>query len=381
MRSPVAIRKNMASRTPQKLGNIHAELRQRILSGDWKVGEKLPKEGELAAKFECSLGTVSKAMALLAHEGLVERRPRAGTRVLGNTPSAAAAARTLKPAELDAYAFVYPSEQHDGIWRTVRGFQNAAHEAQRRVLMLTTGMDYSKEAEFIGRLGEFDVRGAVVYPNLPTTQDQRHFEQLVADAKTPLVLAEVGVPGVSCPSVLVDGFHAGHTMTKHLIAAGLKKIGFFSNYSRLSSMRDRYQGYRWALQEAGLTEPEGGVMLEADMHPNFSDPFAEPERLAAQFIAGAGPLEGVVCVDDFIAIGFLRAAKVRGLKVGRKGLRVASIGDYAFAAKAEVPLTTYRIPYEELGRTCFRLLDDLVNGQKRPVSECLVRGEIVVRES
>ncbi|HSI07045.1 MAG: LacI family DNA-binding transcriptional regulator [Rariglobus sp.] len=369
----------MASRTPQKLSNIHAELRQRILSGDWKVGEKLPKEGELAAKFECSLGTVSKAMALLAHEGLVERRPRAGTRVLGNTPNAAG--RAVRSAELDAYAFIYPSEQHEGIWRTVKGFQHAAHDAQRRVLMLTSGLDYSKEAEFIGRLGEFDVRGAVVYPNLPTTQDQRHFEQLVADSKLPLVLAEVGVPGVTCPSVVVDGFHAGHTMAKYLIDSGLKKIGFFSNYARLSSMRDRYLGYRWALQEAGLAEPVGGVMLETDMNPDFSDPFADPERLANKFIAAAGQLDGVVCVDDFLAVGFLRAAKSHGLKVDNKNLRVVGIGDYAFAAKADVPLTTYRIPYEELGRNCFRLLDDLVNGIKHPVSECLVRGELVLRDS
>ena len=77
-------------------------------------------------------GTVSKALAVLVHEGFVERKARAGTTVTYGKEGS-------KPGQLDAFAFIYPSEQHEGIWRTVKGFQDAARDAGRRVVMLTTG--------------------------------------------------------------------------------------------------------------------------------------------------------------------------------------------------------------------------------------------------
>lgn len=58
---------------------IHDMLRQRIVSGAWAPGYKLPSEHELAKKFDCARMTVSKAIGALARRGLVSRRRRAGT--------------------------------------------------------------------------------------------------------------------------------------------------------------------------------------------------------------------------------------------------------------------------------------------------------------
>lgn len=361
-------------RPPKKLNAVYTQLREEIVSGEWQTGAKLPNETEIAQRFACSLGTVSKALALLVHEGFVERKARAGTTVVYGSAEAAT-------TQLDAFAFIYPSEQHEGIWRTVKGFQDAAREAGRRVVMLTTGLDYQKETEFISRLSEFDVRGAVVYPILPTPQDQVHFSQLLVESKFPIVLAEVNLPGLGCSSVVIDGFHAGYTMAKHMIGRGAKKIGFFSNFAWAPFMRDRYQGYRWALEEAGMGEPAGGVFLDPTMNPNFQDPLAEPTALANTFFAQAGKLDAVVCADDFLALGCIAAAQQRGWSVPGDIL-VSGIDDYsALAASHGVPLTTYRIPFELMGRRTFGMLDKVLGAKNRPAEESQIRGEIVVRES
>jgi DNA-binding LacI/PurR family transcriptional regulator len=361
-------------RPPKKLHAVYTQLREEISSGEWKSGTKLPNETEIAHRFECSLGTVSKALALLVHEGFVERKARAGTTVVyGSAVSTS--------TQLDAFAFIYPSEQHEGIWRTVKGFQDAAREAGRRVVMLTTGLDYQKETEFISRLSEFDVRGAVVYPILPTPQDQVHFSQLLVESKFPIVLAEVNLPGLGCSSVVIDGFHAGYTMAKHMISRGAKKIGFFSNFAWAPFMRDRYQGYRWALEEAGIGEPAGGVFLDPTMNPNFQDPLAEPTALANTFFAQAGKLDAIVCADDFLALGCIAAAEQRGWSVPGDML-ISGIDDYsALAASHGVPLTTYRIPFELMGRRTFDMLDKVIGAKNRSPEESQIRGEIVVRES
>ncbi|XHR29711.1 MAG: substrate-binding domain-containing protein [Chthoniobacteraceae bacterium] len=364
------------SETESKLASTYKALEERICSGGWPVGAVLPTEYELAAEYHCGRNTVSKAIAQLAHEGFVERKRRAGTRVIRNSSN-----RNAASVDLDAFAFIYPSEQHDGIWRTAKGFQEAANEVGRRVVMLTTGLDYQKEAEFISRLSEFDVRGAVVYPILPTPQDQVHFSQLLVDLKFPVVLAEINLPGLGCSSVVVDGLRAGYTMARHLIQRGAKKIGFFSNFAWAPFMRDRYQGYRWALEEAGMSEPARGVYLVSAMHPNFQDPLAEPRALAEQFLDQSGKLDAVVCADDFLALGCIIAAQKRGWVVPRDML-VSGIGDYSsLVASNAVPLTTYRIPFEELGRQTFLVLEKIRCSEMASPEERHIRGEIVIRES
>lgn len=364
----------MVARSSKKLESIHENLRRRILSREWSEGDKLPTEAELATEFECSIGTVSKAVALLAHDGLVKRRTRSGTHVTWN-PS-----RT-NASQLDSFAFIYPSEKHEGIWRTVCGFQDAACEAGRRVVTLTTGTDYRRESEYLARLSEFDVRGAAIYPVIPTPQEQIHLSQMLVSSKFPLVLAEVNLPGLGYPSVVIDGFHAGYTMARHMIARGAKRVGYFSNYAWAPFMRDRHQGYRWALEEAGLPEPENGVFLDSAMHPDFQDPLAEPTQMAETFLAKAPKLDAVVCADDFLALGCIAAAKKRGIKVPSDML-VSGIDDYtALARSSEVSLTTYQIPFEEMGRKAFAVLDTVLSGQQPAVAETQIRGAIVVRES
>ncbi len=53
----------------------------RIRSGEWKPGEPIPNEADLARQFSCARVTVNRALRALAEEGLLERRRKAGTRV------------------------------------------------------------------------------------------------------------------------------------------------------------------------------------------------------------------------------------------------------------------------------------------------------------
>src|SRR3954454_228000 len=54
-------------------------LTQSLQGGEWKPGEAIPSEMELAARFKVSQGTVRKAIDELATENLVVRRQGKGT--------------------------------------------------------------------------------------------------------------------------------------------------------------------------------------------------------------------------------------------------------------------------------------------------------------
>ena len=60
---------------------VQAEVRRRINSREWKPGELIPNEADLAHEFGCARATVNRALRNLAEAGLLDRRRKAGTRV------------------------------------------------------------------------------------------------------------------------------------------------------------------------------------------------------------------------------------------------------------------------------------------------------------
>lgn len=70
-----------AGATSPKAQNIANEVRRRIVEHEWRQGDRIPDEADLAIEFDAARATVNKALQLLADEGLLDRRRRAGTRV------------------------------------------------------------------------------------------------------------------------------------------------------------------------------------------------------------------------------------------------------------------------------------------------------------
>jgi len=63
-------------------GQVVEWLGRRIVSGELGDGSQLPNEADLAAQLKVSRGGIREAVKALAAKGLVEPRPRLGTRVL-----------------------------------------------------------------------------------------------------------------------------------------------------------------------------------------------------------------------------------------------------------------------------------------------------------
>lgn len=75
MESPLGRHRTMHGQVVEWLG-------RRIVSGELSDGSQLPNEAELAAQLRVSRGGIREAVKALAAKGLVEPRPRLGTRVL-----------------------------------------------------------------------------------------------------------------------------------------------------------------------------------------------------------------------------------------------------------------------------------------------------------
>jgi GntR family histidine utilization transcriptional repressor len=85
---------------------ILSDIREKILSGAWAPGHRIPFEHELTAQYNCSRMTVNKALSQLAKAGLIERRRRSGSFV--RQPQSQAAVLELHDIRIEVEALGLP---------------------------------------------------------------------------------------------------------------------------------------------------------------------------------------------------------------------------------------------------------------------------------
>ena len=90
-----------------KAQHIAAEVRRRIVDREWRQGERIPDEADLAVEFGAARATVNKALQLLADEGLLDRRRRAGTRVTVNPVRKATIAIPIVREQIEGAGMAY----------------------------------------------------------------------------------------------------------------------------------------------------------------------------------------------------------------------------------------------------------------------------------
>ena len=121
-------------------------LTQSLVAGEWKPGEAIPSEMELAARYQVSQGTVRKAIDALASENIVVRRQGKGTFVAShNEPSYQYRFLRVMP---DSGEKLHPENQFFGLERGKAGSEAA------RALGLKPGasvMSFKRVMSFGGR--------------------------------------------------------------------------------------------------------------------------------------------------------------------------------------------------------------------------------------
>jgi GntR family transcriptional regulator len=80
--------------------SLAAELRERILAGEWRPGERLPSEPELARRRTVSRSSMRAAITVLEEDGFVARRHGSGTYVTPRSALANDLGRNLSVSSL-----------------------------------------------------------------------------------------------------------------------------------------------------------------------------------------------------------------------------------------------------------------------------------------
>jgi DNA-binding LacI/PurR family transcriptional regulator len=253
--------------------------------------------------------------------------------------------------------------------RIVSGIEDAAYELGHKVLLhvYRPAIDpLNSIRELMGR----DVDGLIIANDGDITPD---VIQNLAESGIPMLLVE-NFQNLPIHSVTADNFTAGRIMTEYLIQLGHQRIGALCGPNKYSSLRDRMRGYRIAMLENGL--PLDPSLQPSPVSGNPRKGYVSMQKL----IALPEPPTAVFAVSDRAAFGAMEAIKDAGL-VCPDDISVVGIDDVRDSAYSTPPLTTFKVPKYDLGKSAVAILHNLMLDKSMPPARTVLLGKLIVRNS
>jgi LacI family repressor for deo operon, udp, cdd, tsx, nupC, and nupG len=325
---------------------------------------------DVARLARVSTATVSRA---LANPERVS--PEARARIfeaianVGYVPNPAA--RTLRSQKSNMVLVVLPNLDNIFFAKILRGIEETLFEAGYGMIIGDLDGSPGKEAHLAAFAAAGQVDGALLL-NGHLFGRSRDGQGPAMRTNVPLVALCEAIPGADIPQIEVDNREAARRMTRYLASLGHRRIAYVCGPAENVLERERQQGYRDGLREAGLPlDPAfiwpGDYTLDAGVG-------------AGRAIAGSARRPSAVfCSSDEMAVGLMQALVAAGIRVPID-ISVAGFDDIELAAVVQPSLTTIRQPRRELGQAGALVLIDLLQGRAVP-GRVRLATELIVRAS
>lgn len=362
---------------------IYNDLKEKIVTGALRTGDRVPTEKELIKEYGVSRITAIKAMQKLEQEKLITRIRSKGSFVRYEDVSSFGSFGKAQSFNSKTFAFVAPCNE-DIVISTLSGFQKVAISHGYGVSIFDTSQKSITDADVLRIIGTAGGYCGIVFK--PTLQyDILPELTYIMKSGTPLVLIDSNLPMLNVPCVKSNNYLGGYKITQKFIEYGHRNIGMvFSKLYDLNE-KERFGGYLRALTENNIDFSFDNLFLFDNDHLRESldcvgtfKPLLITEKLSAVFSRPNPPTALVFQYDDL-------AAKVEQLafEAGFKIPQSFSISGYNNAPICDqmiVPLTSVDQNYLEIAEKVFEVLMDITAG--KPIKlEYLIEPQIVIRES
>jgi len=325
---------------------------------------------EVAKRARVSVGTASNVINGTAPVSSARAaRVLAAAKELDYHPNEIA--RSLKSKQTRMLGLVLPDITNPFFSDMIRGAENAALE--RGYLLVTANSDEQVEREkrLVAALRSHRADGILLAA--AASKSEAHLESALA-AGIPIVCLDRAAPGIAVDAVLADNARGTQECVRHLIRLGHKDIAIITGSLSLQIGRERLDGYRAALKEAGIRY-EADLVLEGDFREEAG------YRLGKELLLRRKRPSAIFTSNGVMMLGLLLALDELGVRCP-EDIAAATFDDLPFARSFHPRLTAVAQPGNEMGYRGANLLMDRVEGKLsgEPVTIRLAP-ELKIRES
>lgn len=297
-------------------------------------------------------------------------RVEASIAQLGYVPNRLA--RGLIQRKTHAFGVIVPDVANPFFTLVVRGVEQVAWRAGYHVILCDTQGDLERERGYLEDMVAFQVEGVLIAPVGDRSRPQ--LRRLTRN-NVPFVLVDRSITDFDADLVKGDSVGGARQLVEHLIALGHRRIGMVTETGDVSTARDRLEGYRQALERAGI-DPDPELVVES----SAIDPDAAAEG-TLRLLALPDPPTAIFAVNNIAVVGVVEAARQQNLEIPRD-LALVCFDDIEHVSRLYPFLTVMAQPAETFGTIATQLLLDRLSGrvgQRRRI--VVLPADFIVRRS
>lgn len=323
---------------------------------------------DVAKRAGVSTSTVSRALSgkVVVNKGTKEMIMQA-VRELNYQPNALA--KGLKEGKSHTVGLILPNVRDLVFPAAIKGISEVLEQHGYTLILCNTDENLETEKKQVENLQNRLVDGLIFST---AKEESKHLFKL-KDNGFPMVLLLRHL-GDSIDAVIIDNFKGAYDATKFLIERGHRKIALINGTLELELYRERFNGYKAVLDEAGLTFRDELVVQNV---MSWEGGYQAINELLDR---GVVP-EAVFATSDPKALGVIKALKAKGFRVPGD-ISVIGFDNIEMAEMMDPPLTTVSQPFYEAGVKAAKRLIKLMNSKRnlKPVVEKL-EAKLLVRSS
>lgn len=188
------------------------------------------------------------------------------------------------------------------------------------------------------------------------------------------VLVNVAEPSLVCDAVTPANRAGAYFATRHLLDLGHRRIAHLTWGGR-ATIRERFAGYRKAMEDAGL-QVDPDLVLEL----NSMTPQDGAKTMRATLAAQPFDSTAILCPNDMVAIGVISALEAAGRSVP-KDCSVMGFDNTSITARHSPALTTMEVDLQEVGREAVRLMRARILKPERSAVFTQIGCRLITRET
>ncbi len=321
-------------------------LKQQIIMGRMKAGERIPSENELCDDFSVSRHTVRKAISLLVAEGYLFTEHGRGTYVKDRSINRA---KSRNIGVLTTYIsdYIFP--------RVIQGIDTVLSQRGYSIMLKNTDNNVAKETMYLEEVLSKDLEGLIIEPTKSALYSNNADYYKALDIQhIPYIFIHGCYQHLKGKSqVILDDAHGMYLAVSHLLKLGHKNIAGIFKADDMQGI-NRHHGYVKALSEAGMPYDSRKVIWF-----HTEDRKIKPSSEIRNLIGMGLTLDSIACYNDEIAFSIYQTLIEQGLKVP-DDISITGFDDSHIASSCPVRLTTVVHPKEKLGETAAELLLELL---------------------
>src|SRR5688572_1883790 len=216
---------------------------------------------DIAKRLDITASTVSRA--LHDHPRISKATKKAVLKAamkLHYQPNQIAAA--LRNGKSNVIGIIVPTADRSFFSSVVRGVEEIANAANYNVMICQTYDRYTKEVATVEAMLNARVDG-IIASIAKETENFDHFRKL-KEKGIPLVLFDRSNDELEVSNVIIDDYLGAYKAVEHLIQQGCTRIAHFTSVKKVSIYRERFRGYREAL-EANKIRFDESLVIESNL--------------------------------------------------------------------------------------------------------------------